>query len=308
MTSTVQERITDLTKKIDATSKRLAKLATEINADMAQVEKYLNQALPHAIKVGEKLNEAKALCGHGGWGAWLDANFKGSRTTATNYMRLAANQQAIADLELGGVVEAIDKIAKPKPTPKPTPPCTPRSTARAQPIPPTTPPTATPTPESVDPPYAASIPALELSHAVKLLQEEQAQGQPLNDDTRHVLRACVNRLLVILGEEPKPSRPRKRQEKLSGKEATTTTKWEATKKTGLFPGKSRDTMQYTAALGDYRASVDQSFAFPSGRPLRWSWHVNHVDKPGVDNWIAHGDAQTPDAAKRQAIESIRQAC
>lgn len=101
-----------------ATSKAVtAGLAGRINAAHHRAESSMREAVEAAIECGELLTEAKSRIGHGGWGKWLQENFRASDRTARNYMRLAAhadevNRQPVADL---GVRAAIESLAKPKP-------------------------------------------------------------------------------------------------------------------------------------------------------------------------------------------------
>jgi hypothetical protein len=90
-------------------SRRLPAIAADVRREVEAAEQSWRDAVAHAIRAGELLIEAKAQVKHGDWGGWLDANFPGSRTTATNYMRLAANRQSVADLPT--VREAVAALA-----------------------------------------------------------------------------------------------------------------------------------------------------------------------------------------------------
>jgi hypothetical protein len=76
----------------------LAVLADEIRTEVAAAEGDFQSAVQHAINAGLLLIEAKDLVGHGGWGAWLEANFDATAATARTYMRLAANRKRVFDL------------------------------------------------------------------------------------------------------------------------------------------------------------------------------------------------------------------
>ena len=82
-----------------STQKRLDKLAVEINREHSKVEKYMSQAVTHAIAAGERLIEAKSLVKHGEWLPWLKSNFGGSESIAQFYMQLARNPEHVRDLK-----------------------------------------------------------------------------------------------------------------------------------------------------------------------------------------------------------------
>lgn len=73
----------------------LAGLAERINAEHEQCEVHMRAGVDHAIKAGELLIEAKSLCAHGEWGAWLQANCAFAERTAQAYMRVARNREAL---------------------------------------------------------------------------------------------------------------------------------------------------------------------------------------------------------------------
>lgn len=98
--------------------KGLRTLASEINAAHSSAERALNDALAHARRCGEPLNEARELCAHGEWGAWLAENFAGSDRTARQYMMIArrwpelqANRHGRAEMTL---TQARDLLAEPR--------------------------------------------------------------------------------------------------------------------------------------------------------------------------------------------------
>ena len=75
----------------------LPALAQQINGEHRQCEEAIGAAVQHAIRAGELLVEAKALCQHGEWLSWLGANFEGSERTAQAYMRVAREWPKLAD-------------------------------------------------------------------------------------------------------------------------------------------------------------------------------------------------------------------
>lgn len=93
------------------------RLAADIKAEITAAERDFESAVAHAIKAGELLLEAKANVDHGGWLAWLEANFPGSIRSAQGYMRLARNAadaQALAHL---GIEGALKQLASSTPRP-----------------------------------------------------------------------------------------------------------------------------------------------------------------------------------------------
>jgi len=85
----------------------LEALAGKANAAHREIEELAKGALVKAREAGDALREAKEQLPHGGWGAWLRANFAGSVRTAQLYMQvstrwaeLEAKAQRVADLPL----------------------------------------------------------------------------------------------------------------------------------------------------------------------------------------------------------------
>jgi hypothetical protein len=69
---------------------RLPILAQEIGIAHQACRRATADAVRHAIEVGRRLNEAKALVQHGAWEPWLSTNVPGiSVRTAQRYMRAA---------------------------------------------------------------------------------------------------------------------------------------------------------------------------------------------------------------------------
>lgn len=98
----------------------LPELAAEIQTHHDACREAVGAALTHAMAAGDGLLEAKAKCRHGEWLPWLAANFEFADRTASTYMRLANNREAIesnrkgsADLSIEGAVKL---LAKPRPT------------------------------------------------------------------------------------------------------------------------------------------------------------------------------------------------
>lgn len=92
----------------------LPALASEINAEHEAAEQAINDSLQHARRCGELLNEAKAQCQHGEWGAWLAENFRATPRTAQGYMKIAsANAQRVSHLSIR---DALAELAEPRET------------------------------------------------------------------------------------------------------------------------------------------------------------------------------------------------
>jgi Protein of unknown function (DUF3102) len=88
-------------------------IASEIRQDIEAADKHWQSAVHHAIRAGEGLIEAKATLRHGQWLPWLEENFPGfSARSAQNYMRLARNRNAVADLPT--IREAVATLAAPR--------------------------------------------------------------------------------------------------------------------------------------------------------------------------------------------------
>src|SRR5687767_14741623 len=95
----------------------VADLAARIRAECEAVARAMSDAVSHAREAGRLLREAKQIVGHGGWGAWLKANFELSDRTARAWMQLAdeweeldePNRQRVAEMSLR---EALSFIAK----------------------------------------------------------------------------------------------------------------------------------------------------------------------------------------------------
>ena len=64
-------------------ARSLGGLAMMIGGEVKQAEGCAHDAIRHAVNAGEMLTDAKALCKHGEWLPWLEANFTFTRQTAT---------------------------------------------------------------------------------------------------------------------------------------------------------------------------------------------------------------------------------
>lgn len=124
--------------------------AAQANMHHAAAEGSARKAIDHAIEAGRHLAEAKAMVAHGEWLPWVAANFAGDRSTATRYMRIAANGASVHHLT--GIHEALaylsessepppdDEAPEPSPSPTPAPPGpTSSDSPPSEPEPPTSP-------------------------------------------------------------------------------------------------------------------------------------------------------------------------
>jgi hypothetical protein len=95
-------------------------LAREVNDAHAQVQYHAKGMLLEAKRAGEALIEAKKLCRHGGFKAWVEANCRCSYRTARVYMQVANSK--VADLcqfdSIAAFLEAtaVKKAEKPQPS------------------------------------------------------------------------------------------------------------------------------------------------------------------------------------------------
>lgn len=96
--------------------KKLGALAEQINSAHNECVQSIKEGLRHAIKAGELLQEAKALCAHGEWGRWLVQNCTVSERTAQAYMRVAremprlleSKAQHVADLSFRDALQLLE--------------------------------------------------------------------------------------------------------------------------------------------------------------------------------------------------------
>lgn len=91
-------------------------LADRANEAHRQAEGAAYTALEFAREAGINLSAAKALCKHGEWLPWLEANFEGTRFTAARYMRLSEkwaelNVRSCAHL---GIRQALELLSEPR--------------------------------------------------------------------------------------------------------------------------------------------------------------------------------------------------
>jgi len=105
-----------LASKIPAAQQNLATLGVTVRAELVAVSRATTEMLTHAFAVGDALNQAKKLAGHGNWLHWLAAECGLSDRTANAYMRLAnhrevleANPQRAADLSVRAALRIIGK-------------------------------------------------------------------------------------------------------------------------------------------------------------------------------------------------------
>jgi hypothetical protein len=87
-----------------------------IQAEVDAAESDFQSAVAHAIKAGELLIEVKGKLKHGQWLPWLEANVTLSEREARNYMRLARNRRAVADLP--SIRQAVAYLASPSTKPE----------------------------------------------------------------------------------------------------------------------------------------------------------------------------------------------
>lgn len=99
----------------DATS-LITALAADIRREHEAAERAFANAVEHAIRCGQLLNEAKQELPHGGWLPWLDDHFPASRRTAQGYMRLARRAEDAQALAHLGIEGALRMLAAPKPS------------------------------------------------------------------------------------------------------------------------------------------------------------------------------------------------
>lgn len=91
-------------------------LQTAINREHEFVRQSAKDMVQHALNCGNLLMQAKERVPHGGWAAWVDANFKGSEWVARKYMQLAREEQAnrgrVTDMD--SIRAALRSIASPR--------------------------------------------------------------------------------------------------------------------------------------------------------------------------------------------------
>jgi len=99
-----------------ATANNLTTIGIMVRAELAAVGRATTEMIAHALAVGDALNRAKKLAGHGRWRHWLETECGLSERSAQAYMRLAnhrevleANPQHAADLSLRGALRLIGK-------------------------------------------------------------------------------------------------------------------------------------------------------------------------------------------------------
>jgi len=93
---------------------RLAVLAGEITAAVAEIKASAEVIAERAIQIGHNLIEAKAALPHGRWEEWLTQNVSMSARTARRYMQLAASGLETATVADLGIRAAAEQIATPR--------------------------------------------------------------------------------------------------------------------------------------------------------------------------------------------------
>jgi hypothetical protein len=73
----------------------LAELGKKIKSDHEILANSIAIIVPRAISIGEDLNKAKALVGHGGFLKWVKLNCAMTSKTAERYMKLATNKDKL---------------------------------------------------------------------------------------------------------------------------------------------------------------------------------------------------------------------
>ncbi|MDC0934761.1 DUF3102 domain-containing protein [Pirellulales bacterium] len=90
----------------------LEAVAQEINSEHEACCAAASQALDHAMRCGDLLLQAKGECSHGTWQKWLADNFKGSKRTAQQYMRLAKHREQIESNAQTSALLTVDEATK----------------------------------------------------------------------------------------------------------------------------------------------------------------------------------------------------
>jgi hypothetical protein len=102
--------------------KNLATLAEQINVEHRACESAATAAVEHAMNAGEHLAAVKVSLAHGEFLPWLSANFEGSRRTASTYIRLFDNRDALNEKRASHSIRgALAELSAPeKPQEEPT--------------------------------------------------------------------------------------------------------------------------------------------------------------------------------------------
>jgi hypothetical protein len=103
-----------LSLNLPAPQSELSILGATVRAELTVIGRAIAETLTHAFAVGEALNQAKKLAGHGNWEAWLGAECGLSPRTARAYMQLANHRgvleqkrQRAADLSIRAALRLI---------------------------------------------------------------------------------------------------------------------------------------------------------------------------------------------------------
>lgn len=86
----------------------------EIKTLHDEVTEALRAALPKAIRIGELLTETKASLQHGEWGEWCEKNLPFTARTASNYMKVFANQHQLESETVSDLSGAYRMLSAPK--------------------------------------------------------------------------------------------------------------------------------------------------------------------------------------------------
>jgi hypothetical protein len=95
----------------------LKQLAKQINDGHKAIVAGVRKTLESAMAIGDLLNKAKVLAGHGNYTAWVEKHCRFSQRTAQLYTRVAANRETIAAKMKSrslGLVEAVELLVPPK--------------------------------------------------------------------------------------------------------------------------------------------------------------------------------------------------
>ena len=88
----------------------LADLGKKIKSDHEALTASIRYIVDRAISIGEDLNKAKALVGHGSFLKWVDLNCDMTNKTAQRYMKLATNKTVLMAKIAEAAAKADDKF------------------------------------------------------------------------------------------------------------------------------------------------------------------------------------------------------
>jgi hypothetical protein len=75
--------------------RRTRQTTTQIRINLTAIYEASTNAVAHALAIGDALNTAKRLVGHGNWMKWLSTEFQLSGRSATSYMKLAKSRAKV---------------------------------------------------------------------------------------------------------------------------------------------------------------------------------------------------------------------